>query len=1243
MDISLSLEQFNRSQIYSAVRSGLDLLKQLGDRVQGYIAGVPQANGPVNLLTYSNDLSQWTSFGGSYAGNRTDANGGNLASRITSTASGNGYYKATVLFTPGLVYTAAICVKPISGSNVIQLGLNQSIFGASNGDRVVNFDCGLGTLFSKSNEITSWSARKVNNEFWIITGTFTCIALNPPTGAIAVYGVNAGQQFLFSGAGIFQGNYTADQIASSGGIPLTTTSPAAYSYSSFLSGASLIAAVPEKTAVGPVNLFRYSSNLLSGWTAGGSGSTILSETRLRFSSNPQSQAAQGTNALTVEPYTYAVLVSTDSGTRNVRLKHWDGTTDNFTGNLQISSTPTLLVQNTTGTTFAATNFAICSDTIGTVGEINVLAQGLFKGTFTASQIIANGGIPITTDTPLPNFVQDNVVVQSPGYGADIGPSTRSVSGWSTNNCTITSDGSAITVNVVTAPNPAAYRSVTVVPGQVYEVQYTLQRGTTVNGNQFKLGLNAQGNEYWTDVKSTSGTYSTYVVPTSATLWITMGFGETAVGQTSIWSDIRVRPVITQAEKNIVVNGDFSNGTTGWSVSTQGTITTVNNQLEITSTTTGAITCSQPFNLIPNARYLVIGKYWDDSGEGVAITAMSTQFGSTFASAVTAGGVSSGTLVFSFTAPQANVWIGPRISNATAAGKKARFDDIIVQQIITSPSKLSPQLFVDSNAGTPAAVDGPVGFLGDADCNYLDPPALNYRVANQGTISQVNHDTFKFTFAASTSDPFVEYRYIPGTIKGRNFEITWECWTDSGQPTFIQLFAYGSDDSSDLFNPVHVLQTYSSKFKYVYSPLTSTQTNFSVRYDGQPNSASGGYFYFKAPVVREIKGNPAIQATTANKPILRRGVTNLVLRSHDFSQSNWAAQAGTTGFASTIGPDGVSRSYSRFVPDTSTAIHRMSAVGQDKSGAVITTAMKLKTSGMRYVYVNTGASLGAGLTIDLQTGSFSAAGVSLSKPFVKDLGNGWFWLQYVGVGTGFGAALFLQANPTVSITTDQTYTGDGVNGFFMDGVAQFAGDLTYDQIIACGGIPVTSSTVASSTKGNFCLSFNGSTNILSLPTAPVSKDADHSVIVGCTSYGFGGDKTVFGMRSSSSNTPVLAQLGFSSDKVDFAVRDDAGGLYRATDVSSVSNSSLVVISGNKKGPVLSARKNGITVGSVVSNLGVTSVNNFTIGAVTVPVGTANQFDGLIYAVIIVNGTLTDDQLLTLERFVGALTGPTGVVF
>ena len=1227
MDISLSSQGFQFSQVYSSVRAGLDLLRQLGDRASVFIPGVSQANGPVNLH-FPSDFSTgtgWIAYGGSFVGNILDSKGGSSAFRISGNPN-QGYYSASgTAGVIGVKYTLAQLVRPFSNGNVCNMIVNQSVFGGTGGDRVLSVDCSNGSLVYKSADFGNWSATPVAFGYYLMAVSFVPTA-NVAGIVVGTYANANGQVFDFNGMGVFQGEYTAQQLLNLGGIPLTTTAPSAASYSSFLSGASLNIASPEKTAVGPVNLLKYSTNLVSGWVSG--GSTIIDATTLQFRTNPQSQAAQGTNALTVEPYTYAVLASVDSGSRNVRLKHWDGTTDNFTPNLEITTTPRLLVQNTTGTTFAATNFAICNDTAGSVGTINVLAQGLFRGTFTASQILANGGIPITYDTPQPNFVTENTVVQSPSYGIDVGPSTRSVSGWGASNSTIVSDGTSITLTV-TGGSSSMSKAVTVVPGQPYEVQFALQRGTTPNNNQFKLGTNSTGQEYSMTQIATSGTYTLYVVPTQATMWITMGYGETAVSQTSIWSDIKVRPIVTQAGSNLLTNGDFSSGTDNWSVNAPNTIAVVNGQLEITSGTNGSSISSQPLNLTPGARYLVIGKYWDYSGEGVAITAMSTQFGSTFASAVTAGGVSSGTLVFSFTAPQAAVWIGPRIANATAAGKKARFDELIVQQIVTSPVKLSPLAYVDSNAATAASVDGPVGFLSDADCTGVD-------ITQDGTIwsgfnsTLSNSSSYPIT-ATSTAASNYGLQISNKLTIGATYRVVVK-WRGNTSGRTVKIDANGnvalgsgvSGFASGIFQA-----TNSTHYVYVTTATSAGET-----------------FIVDSVATQRLTGNHATQSTTANKPTLRRGVVNLVLQSGDLTTAQWEKNFTTASRGQTDSSGGNSANLLQ-INTASTLNVFCRTVGTQSVivGCPYTLYIVAKAGTNNWINFQTSdfTANAFGGYMNLANGSFGSVTVAGSGAVQN----------YTSASVGNGFYLFA-INGTFSSTSNQKQSitlpsGDNVttatNGstVIVEKVGFSIGTFTAQQIIALGGIPLTTSVPSSSSLGNYSLEFNGSTSILNLQAAPFSATDDHVIVAGCSPVRFSGDSTVFGMRSSTNNTPVLGQLGFTSTAPDIAMRSDATALFRATAGSS---SSLVpqVISGVRKSANLDIRRNGVVVGNNPSvESAVTSVNTFTIGGVQVVAGTSNQFAGSVCPVIIAKGTLTNSEILTLERFVGALTGPTGIVF
>lgn len=196
--------------------------------------------------------------------------------------------------------------------------------------------------------------------------------------------------------------------------------------------------------------------------------------------------------------------------------------------------------------------------------------------------------------------------------------------------------------------------------------------------------------------------------------------------------------------------------------------------------------------------------------------------------------------------------------------------------------------------------------------------------------------------------------------------------------------------------------------------------------------------------------------------------------------------------------------------------------------------------------------------------------------------------------------------------------------------------------AVGTINATQATTANKpilrlTSGKYSWQFDGSNDTLALGSVPFQLADDHCVIAGASNTKAAGAGVVFALAGAA--VQRIAQIYYSSTVPTFSWVDDAtvsvtlsGG---ARTVGTVQ-----VLTGRKSDTTYTSRVNGVAVGSSVLALGTTTVNSQSIGAHKAT--PANFHQGSIGPVIAIKGTVTDAELLTLERFVSSLT-PSGPVF
>jgi len=391
------------------------------------------------------------------------------------------------------------------------------------------------------------------------------------------------------------------------------------------------------------------------------------------------------------------------------------------------------------------------------------------------------------------------------------------------------------------------------------------------------------------------------------------------------------------------------------------------------------------------------------------------------------------------------------------------------------------------------------------------------------------------------------------------------------------------------------------------------------------------------------GIHATQGTTANKPILRRGLLNLLTYSQDLGNAAWGKTQSTitSGIADPLGGTNARRIVEQSGAITNTFINNFAS----KSAASLpyTSASIVNAAGRNFawVQVSDGAGNGCRAFVSLVDGSITSAAVAFGAGFsapvasVLQIYPGW-WLIAVSGTTNTATAVY---NHT-GISNDGTtfaYTGNGTSGINTYGLGLFQGTLTAQQILDAGGIPLTTTAAASNANaGRYYWQFDGSNDSLSLSAPLFQMSDDHAVIAGFKRSTSASEKYVFTVGAAATNTPLCGMIACATDGIvkgywrgdDAVIRIASSGISY---VGSVPKVAAVRKVGNSK----ICRVNGVSGTPETSAIGATTLDATYIGSNSP--AAASTFDDSIYPIIAIKGTVTDSDLLTLERFVGQLSG------
>lgn len=412
-------------------------------------------------------------------------------------------------------------------------------------------------------------------------------------------------------------------------------------------------------------------------------------------------------------------------------------------------------------------------------------------------------------------------------------------------------------------------------------------------------------------------------------------------------------------------------------------------------------------------------------------------------------------------------------------------------------------------------------------------------------------------------------------------------------------------------------TAASSVSYVF---VATQTSAIVQaYRSGGTLAIGNIQEVDVVSVKQVSGTHATQATTGYKPYLRRGLVNLLQYSSDISSVSWTKMLSTV----TAGQAGHTDNTASLLAETATSgTHQAYCSYTFTQIAPMTFAVILKYAGIPVVKAGPNWAF-SGIDINLQTGVIS--GAQSSNCSIAALPNDYWLITYSGLPPD-------TTSRTYVIRTSEGVMGTG-NGILFGGMGLFSGTYTATQIVALGGIPVTTSAPASSSTGSHFWQFDGVDDRLTLGVPLFQMTDAHAVIVG-TGVPVAGIERSLAHVSAKDTGQGAGRISCGIDgRITASWRDDTLAQVSLTHATAITGQSLVATA-TKIGNEKRLRINGATSVSDNAVVGTTTLNNGCIGAA---VWNNQFFNGNLYAVVAIKGTVSDADLLAIEKWVGKLSG------
>jgi len=637
--------------------------------------------------------------------------------------------------------------------------------------------------------------------------------------------------------------------------------------------------------------------------------------------------------------------------------------------------------------------------------------------------------------------------------------------------------------------------------------------------------------------------------------------------------------------NLIANGDFPNGATGWTLwqPTAGVVQLESGGMRIRTTDATFAAIQPALTLSPGSTYQVTFtvRNWVNGSVQVSIDGTTAAFTSPSAA---------GTYTFPVVASGSCV---VQIKRTGGSNCDLIVDDVSCQLLTTMPTSAWLMDYVESSANTAAAVDGPIGFLSDG-VGTAGP-----ELAPQSLLNWSYYNTpINVTDTSASADAAADGLFFTGLVVGQQYQLS---------------FA-GSSTTTITFQPYGSATIYQTGFGTAV--FTAQEARFLLRFGGV------GTATFTKMSVKQITGRHSTQSTGGNKPTLRRGIIN--------QQQN------------SLVSSSVGSTYGWGITGTGTQPVITPNYGPDPWGGNTACRVQLTlnggtTSADRCYFSSTAAPIdGVTRTSMTLVRTVSGTATILTRiygtPVYYTIDTNWQLIWSTSSST-------VDATHTlVEIRGGQSTVNSNTADLLIATHGVFLGTVTPAQVLQCGGIPITTSAVASSTAGNFALNYNGTSAALALQSLPYSVTDDHAVIQGLVPRDISATRPSYTAYASNSRYPVI-YVG-SGGLPTASWRDDAG-TGPTLNFGAVTNGTPFVISARKVGSAVYVRKDGGgTLSGSIASLGTTTISAVMLGSSPPSSG---FWSGEIYPTVVVKGAISDAELLVLERFVGALTGPTGVKF
>lgn len=661
--------------------------------------------------------------------------------------------------------------------------------------------------------------------------------------------------------------------------------------------------------------------------------------------------------------------------------------------------------------------------------------------------------------------------------------------------------------------------------------------------------------------------------------------------------------------DLIINGDFSQGTSNWTTSNGWVIS----DGKATKGGTGSAgNISQSLNL--SGKLLEITFTVSNRTAG-SIAAVLVESGVSTTSFNTAG---NGTFKTTLTRPLADAF------RFTADGVfDGSVDNVVVREILGYSnifSGISLGNYLDSSGTTNAGVDNNVGLILDAtgEVGIELMPSYDMTSASWSSIGTPTLITTNgFTNASGTTAGLVISAASLGLSQNTSYLISIPYTKSESTSTISARIQVGIDLASSV----------SSTGVLTGIALAGT-SGLQLRY------TNNGTVSFGKISIKQVSGIHPVQSTTGYQPKLRRGIVNVIAYSGDFTQNNWGK------INMTVSGELLSRTN---IGSPSYTTHGVPA-GTIPVGATYTVAAKVKVGTQdQFIGIRAQGSYPTrvDVKVNLVDGTFTtsnntyppATSITVAGPDDQ----GYYLVSIIGVtsGTELQAAVIGPTASAIGVASWESASSTACD-CRVQNVLVAAGAYTAQDILAAGGIPLTATAPTSSMYGPYYHEFDSIDDYLSIPTIPFQLADDYVIAAAVRFKNIGADRFVYSQRNIGNSIPLVGLRVSSGRAVEGWCRNDLSETATAIAPAIAVSGSAAVISTRKLSGWVTARHNSQGSAPIAAPIGACTLTNAVIGGSLTTTNT--QFFGSgMYGLVLIKGAVSDADLLIIERGLNMISG------